>query len=646
MDNRKLLLHQICGCDDIPKYFENCTGRLGTRCQKLNGCVFNCFSDEQIEYIVSDVSSNVYLDACPGSGKTEVVGIKGAYEIQNWQQNHSGIAVLTFTNSAENEIKLRTEEYLGHQIQHPHFVGTFASWLHGYIANPFLHIITKYCNKKTFDNSIRIIDSDCMNDFLCAFQTKYTFESCGKIKANRYYYELKEQKYIYLDKSKKEEFNALILRDKWRNKCLEETKNKFWATGFATYEDIEFLSYQLLTQNSQIAACVAKRFPLLLIDECQDLSYIELEILNCLNSFGMRIHLIGDLNQSIYGFRNIEPNDTRKFINELSMRHMLLTQNHRSCNAIVSASKAVLCSNDEALGTRNQTVDKPLIAILYKSNEENKVIEIFESLIAQNKLSIEMSRIIVRNNSLKNKLYGGKNKYTTINIIEEFARFIFLYDMENSVESFQTSVQCLARAIQKAYFGDAVHDNSIKLFKPDPINSDSWRKIICAVKKDLISYTGLHNIELTWSEWKKQLSKALKDELTLDGNKYILKLGNIRKGCSTKKVCDELGSSIEHTFNCRIETIHSCKGMSLDAVLFMSTYSKRSESETENNGSYWHSWFVENSEAVNESNRLAYVAFSRAKQLLVLGIPNPNSSPIDEEHKELLIDAGFEIITI
>ena len=87
--------------------------------------------------------------------------------------------------------------------------------------------------------------------------------------------------------------------------------------------------------------------------------------------------------------------------------------------------------------------------------------------------------------------------------------------------------------------------------------------------------------------------------------------------------------------------------MSLDAVLFMSAYSKSSNGEnSQNNGSHWHSWFVDSSGIISERNRLAYVAFSRAKHLLVLGIPNPTTSPIDEEHKQLLIDAGFEIISI
>lgn len=81
---------------------------------------------------------------------------------------------------------------------------------------------------------------------------------------------------------------------------------------------------------------------------------------------------------------------------------------------------------------------------------------------------------------------------------------------------------------------------------------------------------------------------------------------------------------------CKIETIHGCKGMSLDAVLFMSAYQKNN-AET---GAYWTDWFAKDLANLEENHRLAYVAFSRARYLLMLGIPNPPSAPVSDEQKE------------
>ena len=80
----------------------------------------------------------------------------------------------------------------------------------------------------------------------------------------------------------------------------------------------------------------------------------------------------------------------------------------------------------------------------------------------------------------------------------------------------------------------------------------------------------------------------------------------------------------------------------LDSVLFVSSYAKSDSSS----GAHWRDWFQYNEEGLNEAHRLAYVAFSRAKHLLALGIPNPPSAPLNEADKQMLIDCGFEIVEL
>ena len=93
----------------------------------------------------------------------------------------------------------------------------------------------------------------------------------------------------------------------------------------------------------------------------------------------------------------------------------------------------------------------------------------------------------------------------------------------------------------------------------------------------------------------------------------------------------------EGSLSYSIETIHGCKGMSLDAVFFLSSYQA---ANGDHSGGYWKQWF--NREEVGEENRLAYVAFSRARYLLALGIPKPKN--FSEADRKILEDAGFEIV--
>ena len=112
------------------------------------------------------MDKNIYLKACPGSGKTEVVGLKSAYEIKRWDREAGGIAVLTFTNNAADVISERASQFAGiDKIKYPHFIGTCDRWLHGYIAHPFGNLITKH---KAIDGdySIRLVENRSCNGFL------------------------------------------------------------------------------------------------------------------------------------------------------------------------------------------------------------------------------------------------------------------------------------------------------------------------------------------------------------------------------------------------------------------------------------------------------------------------------------------------
>lgn len=646
MNKRKLLLSQICGCCDIPEDMKMCNGKLKQKCSVIGKCIFESLTEQQLEYAATDISSNIYLNACPGSGKTEVVALKCAYEIMKWKSAYSGMAIMTFTNSAEDEVRNRTVEYLGTQIDYPHFLGTFTSWLHNYVANPFIHIITGYRNKETLDHSFRLIETECTSDFLFSFQTKYSYQSLNKIRANQFHFDLKNKKYIYdgFIYNGQSLLDEMLSEASWRKKELDELKYTFWKSGFATYEDIELISLQLLQKKADIARCIAGRFPVLLIDECQDLSYIQLQILKCLHSYGTIIHLVGDLDQSIYEFRNIVPNDTKEFIKDISMKEMRLTANYRSNDSIVSASMFLLDKKKYVVGKCEQSVEMPLIALLYKKGEEGKLISKFESLVNENKLDLHNSRIIVRNNSLRNKIYSRKKENKSVNIIEDYARALFYHHSGHSVGDFQASILCLARAIQRSFFRSVEHSNSKKLYKPTLMEDNEWRQIINKVKNELIFCERLRNFDLTWKEWKQSLQQILEDCIVYNGQKVEPDLGSIRKGCSQNKIKDDIGNDVNENFNCSVETIHSCKGMSLDAVLFISAYSHSGNNNE--SGSHWRDWFVTKNGDVREGNRLAYVAFSRARQLLVLGIPNPDNSPIDIEHKKILTDAGFKIVSI
>lgn len=144
MNNRENICVVLCGLKKCDSDISKCKGYENKRCKYLKKSFIQNMNDNQVQYVTTEMNKNVFLKACPGSGKTEVLAIKIAYELQRWKLKNQGLAILTFTNSAEDEIINRIDCFVSEKIGYPHFVGTFTSWLHGYIANPFLHMLTDY----------------------------------------------------------------------------------------------------------------------------------------------------------------------------------------------------------------------------------------------------------------------------------------------------------------------------------------------------------------------------------------------------------------------------------------------------------------------------------------------------------------------
>ena len=123
---------------------------------------------EQIAYGEEPLAHNVYLRACPGSGKTEVIAAKVAKEVREWPHFPAGIAVLSFSRSATGELVERIASRRGGRANFPHFVGTVDSFFLKQIVNPLAHRLTGYKGRDE-DFAIRVVDEQAV----CFHRTKY-----------------------------------------------------------------------------------------------------------------------------------------------------------------------------------------------------------------------------------------------------------------------------------------------------------------------------------------------------------------------------------------------------------------------------------------------------------------------------------------
>lgn len=617
-------------------------GRNRPLCNEHDKCRIFEKSEEQLIYVLSPIQ-NLFLRACPGCGKTEVVGLKAAYEIQRWNGKPGGIAVLTFTNNATEVIRQRVRQFAGiDKASYPHFIGTIDSWLHGYIAHPFGYVLTQY-EGRDGDHSIRVIDHDSSAGFLNAFKTKYVVGKTRNPFANQFSFDLEAERFIFAsgDKALDRARNSALLHP-WQINDLSETKQRFLKGGFATYQDIEWLCYQILAKNTEFTKNLSKRFPFIIVDECQDLSWIQLKIFNKLKDQETILNFVGDLNQAIFKFKEVDPQKVEDFVTHGAFVELPLTSNYRSCQPIVDLCQRIV-QGTIVTGEQASSLEQPCICVFYNATGMSDLTVWFEEYLNQFSIDIKKSAIITRNwknvSRLRPSGHGDIKSHQ-----KRLAMAIHLWKNGN-IQSIEDSLKYLGRFLADKYF-DSYSSISRHYYSPECVSSPmKWRIFLSQVLNLCLKNDSIKNLNQTWSAWAPcvrdqfgALARAcfhiIEETLTvpiqpfpdLDGNSF-----RVPAKIGTDQVEDTLLPGDARSSSIRITTIHSVKGQTYDAVLVVSASSKQGTID-----GHWTQW-LENPQS--EAARLSYVASSRPRQLLIWAI----SQPTKEERKQIKA-LGFHIL--
>jgi DNA helicase-2/ATP-dependent DNA helicase PcrA len=585
-------------------------------------------SEEQLDFILHPIDKGCYLKACPGSGKTEVVGIKAAYEIHGWKNRYAGIAVLSFTKNAAKEISERITKH-GNitSTSHPHFIGTIDSWIHGYILHPFGHKATGYKGKEN-DKSYRLIDNETRYDFLYSFRTIISHRpKYQEAWVNDYYFECSEALDIQSQSRglKLDNVSQVIITD------LRKNKTNFLRGGLTTYADAEFICYYLLKKNPIILNNLIRRFPIMIIDECQDLSINQLEILKLLAEKGVIIHFVGDANQSIYEFKKVYIEEINKFIETYKLFVRYLSNNYRSNQTIVNVcaelEKLNSSTSNVISGQETHLTDHCCLLWQYEESDFSQLPQRFIDFVKgvnvridvnSKKIDLSKSAVLARGHST---LSAFKSQtISDLSKIELFANALNCWainprsskDMQNAIQQIGKSI-CLF-----LYKGNGNHQQQ---FCPEYYTTIDWRNLLCDLLLDASKEeNGLYPLNHNWSTWAGKLKVFLNKHfgrfdsplLEWDDVKKSIKAPSSKANeivtVSLKTVHSQYSDKI------RLTTFHDVKGETLDAVLIVSAKNKQSK------GGYFAHWI---STKANEKEyiRFAYVASSRPKHLLIWAIP-------------------------
>jgi len=269
--------------------------------------------------------------AGPGTGKTRTLTQKIAYLIQKKKVSPQNILAVTFTNKASQEMRHRLETIFGKSKIQP-IIGTFHSLC--------FHILNDIEKK-----SYTIIDEKDRDSLL--------LDAINRVKVAGVQVKIKPKILLEWIISAKQK---ILNPEEWVVK-KPSTKNNFFQAvyqsyqnlleiqKFYDYEDLIFKTVRILEKEDQVAVSYRTHFQYIFLDEYQDLNHGQYRIIKSLAPPGVKrnICVVGDPNQSIYGFRGSSVKYFKRFIKDYPDAKVIkLTQNYRSTQTILDGSYQVI----------------------------------------------------------------------------------------------------------------------------------------------------------------------------------------------------------------------------------------------------------------------------------------------------------------
>jgi len=265
-------------------------------------------TEEQRDAVRCD--DDVMLTACPGSGKTRVIISKLARTIDAVRDTPRAVACITYTNAAVQEIEARLRRHIqpGDEIYFD--ICTIHSFCLNQIFRPFCHLI------KGYKTGFKVLTPDTAE-----FAQHVAAEDFAQLRVSP--------------------DGEPVGHGIEHGGLTREIATDFWKrirrAGFIDFANIIYYSFVLLRKRPEILRYVSAKFAWILVDEFQDTTDLQVEILSLISGTNRtRLFLVGDPCQSIFGFAGARPDLADEFAARIGARtDLMLSGNFRSSPPII-----------------------------------------------------------------------------------------------------------------------------------------------------------------------------------------------------------------------------------------------------------------------------------------------------------------------
>lgn len=325
--------------------------------------------DEQLT-LAARVDGNTLVLAPPGSGKTRVLVNAAAHRVRHARHlagyDHARVMCLTFGTDAAIEIRRRLQA-------RPLAVPSNRMWAGNYHSLS-AYLLHRYGHLLGWARDAGVVPSPVNQTVISEAIADLGIEHMEAPVAARKISEMKGERTVHTDRT------LQSLRQRY-DKLLAER-------NLRDFDDLIIHAHELLDRHPAVRKVIHDAYPFLFVDEIQDTSRLQLDLLSLLVGEGTRVFAVADDDQMIYGWRDAHPENIGEFVDRFRAEELSLVGNYRCPPNIVSVANEIIRLNqrrrDVYMESRADNFRGEVIMIAAQTGPEAEIVaDEVERAIAQ-----------------------------------------------------------------------------------------------------------------------------------------------------------------------------------------------------------------------------------------------------------------------
>ena len=358
--------------------------------------IFQNLNDSQAN-AVRQSEGPVLILAGAGSGKTTTIISRLAYLVEGLGIPASNTLTLTFTNKAAKEMKERATTMMD-SAAYPPLLCTFHKF--GLLFLKFhIHLLNR-------QNNFVVIDTDDKKRIIKKITTEIATPLIAS-EISRYKNSLLSPDEAY---KQAEHFNYQQIA-----KVYEEYETYLLENNLVDFDDLISLTYRLLDENPDLAKTTSEKYQYIMVDEYQDTNELQLKLLQKLCSTHNNLCVVGDDDQSIYGWRGAHIRNIMEFDQDFVGTNVYkLEENYRSREPILKVANSLIEHNRSRLGKKliptRGSGEEVTVLNSNDENEESRKIALKITKLLDSGVKAEDIAVLYRVNVLSRSIEEGLNR--------------------------------------------------------------------------------------------------------------------------------------------------------------------------------------------------------------------------------------------